>query len=508
MDKSHVHKISYICRQTMGKLRKESTNATILLYFGLVIGFFGTAIIRPKLLAADEIGFLQVTLNMVSLFGSAFILGGHLLIIKMLPKLHTADNKNHGLFRLIVTLGFLGCLLGIPMLMLFESFFFENNDGERFQGINYNFLFYGILFLAIIAKTFFYLFDNYLRAYYISTPGVFAENVVLKALPIVALLLIYLNWVNYDFVVYFNLLIYLIPLFLVLFYLKKINVINWTKPGPFTQEEKREMLGVSSVGFMELISYFLVLFIDVFMLKRLMNDEAVGVYTTMFFFGAVVSIPLKALIRIAHPMISEAFVKKDMQTISQIYRKSSNVLFVLGGLVFLMVWGNRYSVEQFLDPVYAQGIWVIFFIGLAHLVEVVSAVNYQIISITPYYRFNLYIGVFTILILIISNYIFIELFGLVGAAIGSFISVILVNMMRHIFLVSKYKLSPFSFSTLKIAGIFLAIFFISEWLPNFENLYINAIWKSGIVALLYLPSVYYFKCSTDFNILINKFLEK
>lgn len=490
----------------MGKLRKESTYATILLYFGLVIGFFGTAIIRPKLLSAEEIGFLQVTLNMVSLFGSAFILGGHLLIIKMLPKLRTDDNKNRGLFRLIVSLGLIGCLVGIPMLILLESFFFENNDGVRFQGIDYDSLFYSLLFIAIFAKTFFYLFDNYLRAYFISTPGVFSENVLLKALPIMALVLIYLNWVSYDFVVYFNLIIYLIPLFLVLYYLKKIKAINWTKPGPFTQAEKREMLGISSVGFMEIISYFIVLFIDVFMLKRLMNDEAVGIYTTMFFFGAVVSIPLKALIRIAHPMISEAFVKKDMNTISTIYLKSSNILFVLGGLVFLLVWGNRYSVTEFLDPIYSQGIWVIFFIGLAHLVEVISSVNYQIISITPHYRFNLYMGVFLVALLIITNYIFIDLFGLVGVAIGSFVSMVVVNLARHIFLVSKYNLSPFSKNTVKILLLFGAVFGLSEILPNLENIYLNAVYKSALIAIVYVPSAYLLKCSADFNAVIDKYL--
>ncbi len=490
----------------MGKLRKESTNATILLYFGLVIGFFGTAIIRPKLLSADEIGFLQVTLNMVSLFGAAFILGGQLLIIKMVPKFRTEDNKNRGLFRLIVYLGLIGCLIGIPFILLLEPFFFENNNGERFQGIDYNFLFYAVLFVAIIAKTFFYLFDNYLRAYFISSPGVFSENVLLKALPIFALILIYLNLVNYDFVVYFNLIIYLIPFFLVLYYLKKINVINWTKPGPFTKEEKREMWGISSVGFMEIISYFIVLFIDVFMLKRLMNDEAVGIYTTMFFFGAVVSIPLKALIRIAHPMISEAFVKKDMDTISTIYQKSSNVLFVLGGFVFLLVWGNRYSVEQFLDPVYAQGIWVIFFIGLAHLVEVISSVNYQIISITPHYRFNLYMGVFTVILLILTNYIFIELYGLVGVAIGSLVSMVLVNLTRHIFLLTKYQLSPFSIKSIKTAGLFIVVFLLSEWVPNIENLYLNALYKSALISLVYLPAAYLLKCSDDFNTVVNKYL--
>jgi O-antigen/teichoic acid export membrane protein len=133
-------------------------------------------------------------------------------------------------------------------------------------------------------------------------------------------------------------------------------------------------------------------------------------------------------------------------------------------------------------------------------------VNYQIISITPHYRFNLYMGVFTVILLIFTNYIFIELYGLVGVAIGSLVSMVLVNLARHIFLVSKYKLSPFSRNTIKIATLVIILFFVSEWMPNVENLYWNAFIKTGVLALLYLPAAYLLKCSEDFNLVVNKYL--
>jgi len=491
----------------MGIIRKQSTYATIILYSGILIGFLGTAVIRPKILAPDEIGFLQVILNMTTFLGGAFTLGANLITIKMLPKFRTDDNKNRGLLRMILRLGLLGSLLGLPLLIFGESFFLQNNEGERFSDFQYSLLFYAILFLVIATRTFSNLLDNYLRAYHVSVPGVFSDNIVLKSLPILALLFVYLQWVDFTFLIYFNLLIYLIPLLIGWFFLKKLDALKWVKPGPFTVDEKKEMRQVSIVGFVEIISYFIVLFIDVLMLKRLMNDEAVGIYATMFYFGAVVSVPLKALVRIAHPIISESFTNNDFENIQKIYSKSSNVLFLLGTLVFLLVWGNRYSIENFLDPVYAKGIWVIFFIGLANLVEVMSSVNYQIIAITPYFRFNLYMGALTIVLLVVTNYFFINLYGLVGVAIGSLVSMVLVNIARHVFLVRKYQLSPFSWSTLKILILGLVVFGLSEVIPNWENLYFNAAIKTILITVIFVPAAYLLKCSEDFNLVVDKYLK-
>lgn len=492
----------------MGIIRKQSTHATIIIYLGIVIGFIGTAVLRPKILAPDEIGFLQVVLNMTIFLSAVFTLGANLITVKMLPQFQLQDSNNKGLFRLIFYLGALGCLFGIPIVYWSEPYFLQNNQGARFEGISYNTFFYFALYFIIVIRTFYNLFDNYLRVHYVSVPGVFSDSIVLKSLPILILGLFYFGYFGYADLLYANLVIHLIPLLIAIYFLRKIKAINWSKPGPFTIKEKKDMLGVAGVGFMEIISYFIVLFIDVFMLKRLMNDEAVGIYTTMFFFGAVISIPFKALVRIAHPIVSEAFAKKDFNTISQIYRKASNILFVLGAFVFLLVWENRYSVENFLDPVYAKGIWVLFFIGLAHLFDVLSSVNSQIISITPHYRFNLYIGVLSVVLLIVTNYIFIQFYGIVGVAIGSLLSTVIVNLLRFAFLKTKYKLNPYSKNTLKIFGLFMALFGLMEFIPNLHNLYWNAVLRSSIITAIFIPAAYFMKCSLDFNTVLDKYLDK
>jgi O-antigen/teichoic acid export membrane protein len=217
---------------------------------------------------------------------------------------------------------------------------------------------------------------------------------------------------------------------------------------------------------------------------------------------------VQALVRIAHPIVSEAIANQDFGKVQEIYTKSGNILFLLGSFVFLLVWSNRYSIENFLDPIYAQGIWVIFFIGLAHLTEVASSINYQIIAVTPYYRFNLFMGVLSITLLILTNFLFIQIYGLVGVAIGSLISLVLVNLLRHVFLWKRYQLNPFSLKTLKIAALWLVFFLLFEYLPNMENLYLNAVVRSAILALTFLPLAYLWQCSQDFNDIVNKYLTK
>jgi O-antigen/teichoic acid export membrane protein len=244
------------------------------------------------------------------------------------------------------------------------------------------------------------------------------------------------------------------------------------------------------------------------MLQRMLGEDAVGVYTTLFFFGFVVGIPARGLVRIALVRLSESFAKNDMNTIQQVYQKGSEVLMVVGGFVFLMIWGNRYSVEMYLGPAYKEGIYVLFFIGMAQFIEISTSVNSQIISVSKHYWFNLVLALLSVCLLIVSNYFFIQWYGLVGAAIGSALSMITLNIIRYLFLKTKYNLSPFSKNTVKCLCIFGLVFLIIELLPNATNLFVNLLYKGSVVTMLFMPLVYFTKCSIDVNTVINKYLAK
>lgn len=492
----------------MGIIRKQSTYATIILYTGIIVGFIGSALIRPKILSEGEIGLLQIVLNTTALFAGVFTLGANLTTLKMFPRFQTTDNKNRGILSLLLIIGLLGAILSVPVFLNTEFFFFQNREGERFEGFDFTQGFYiGILFV-IVSRIFQHILDGYLRAHHNSVLGVFSESIILKVLPIFGLVMYYVKWIDFQQLVYFNMGIFILPVILTALFLKRLNVIRFIKPGPFSTEEKKEMKGVAVVGLFEIIGGGIILYIDTIMLQWMMGEDAVGIYTTMFFFGLVIGIPARGLTRVAVVIISESFAKNDMANIQSIYRKSSEVLMVVGGYVFLMIWGNRYSVEMYLGPVYQQGIYVIFFIGIAQFIDIITSINYQIIAVSKYYSFNLILSALSVVLLIVTNYFFIQWYGLVGAAIGSAISMLLMNLIRFTFLKKKYNLSPFSSNTIRALAIFGLVFFVMEFLPNQENLFANLFMKGTIITLLFIPLIYLFRCSRDINDVINKYLNK
>jgi len=492
----------------MGIIRKQSTTISILLYLGVIIGFVGVALIRPKLLDEAEIGLLQVIWNTTALFAGIFTLGSNFIILRLFPKYKTADGKNRGLFSLILLLGLAGILLMIPVFFITEFFFFESKDGERLAGFSYNHLFFLGVILVIISRLYQILCDTYLRAHHHSVLGVFSESVILKVFPIIGLALFFIGWLDFHDLVYFNMWIFAFPLLLSVFFLYRLRIVSFAKPGPFNSSEKKELVGAAGVGFFEIVSAGIILYIDTMMVQWYLGKAEVGVYTTLFFFGLAIGIPAKALTRVGIVHIAEAFAEKNMAKIQEIYRKSSEVLTVIGGYLFLIIWCNRFSVESYLGEVYSPYSYIIFFIGLAQVIELASSVNYQIIAVSNYYYFNILFAIGAILLLVVTNYYGIHWYGLVGASIGSLVTMVVINVIRFYFLKVKFNLNPFSSRSLRALFLFIGTFIATEMIPNYPDFILNFLLKASVISMVYLPLAYLLNCSEDLNTVVDKYRKK
>lgn len=492
---------------TMGIIQKQSTQTTIVAYTGIIIGFIGTALIRPKILTEGEIGLLQLMLNVTALFSGVFTLGTNLTTLRMIPHFKTEDGRHRGFMTFSLIVGLIGSIIAIPVFMGTEWFFFQNRDGG-FHGFDYNTGFYVGILMVIIARIFQNILDAYLRVNHQSVLGVFSESIILKTLPIFGLALYFLELIDFQQLIYFNMGIFLFPVLLSVIYLRKMNARFFVKPGPYTKNEKKEISGTSTIGLFEILSAGIILYIDTIMLQWLLGEEAVGVYSTLFFFGLVVGVPARALSRVAIVSVSEAFQRNDIDEIQTVYRKSSQTLLVIGGFIFLGIWGNRYSVGGYLEGGFAEALYVMFFIGMAQLVSVVTSINYQIIAVSRHYYFNLFTSFLYVLLLIITNYFFIKTYGIVGAAVGSLVSIAITNAIRFVFLKLKYGLNPFSFSTIKTILLIGAVLLLIEFIPNVENIYLNLLIKGSITTVIFVPLVYFMKCSEDLNGMIDKVLQR
>ena len=266
------------------------------------------------------------------------------------------------------------------------------------------------------------------------------------------------------------------------------------------------MLGL--YGLLGSMGTIIVLEVDRVMISNMLGLAENGIYTTVFFFGIFVSIPAKSVKRVAIVVVSDAWKANDLTTIKEVYAKSCLNQFLLAVYLFLGVWLNIDFVFELIPNEYSAGKYVILFIGIGQLFDMLTGVNTEIISTSKYFRYNTFFIAGLILLVIVLNYIFIPLYGITGAAIASALAVILVNVLRYVFLLIKLDYQPFDSNIIKIILLGLACFGLLVFVPVFENLYLNILIRGSLLTLLYWVPAFALKISVDINSSLLKLLKK
>jgi O-antigen/teichoic acid export membrane protein len=154
------------------------------------------------------------------------------------------------------------------------------------------------------------------------------------------------------------------------------------------------------------------------MVNFFLKEYDVGVYEPMFLFGVIVSIPSKHLRNASVSKISEFVAKNDLKELGILYKRLGTNMLLIGGGLFLGILVNMAFIYSLLPSDYGNTYYVVLFIGIAQLIDMITSVNFEIIASSKLYRYNTYIVVFSILIAILFNIVFIPLYGIEGAAIG------------------------------------------------------------------------------------------
>ena len=82
------------------------------------------------------------------------------------------------------------------------------------------------------------------------------------------------------------------------------------------------------------------------------------------------------------------------------------------------------------------------------------------------------------------------------------ISVLLFNLIRLVLIKVKMNMHPFSLQTIKTILLLFVMFFVLDFLPNSSYAFVDIIWKSIVVFILFIAAVLYLNLSEDINKLI------
>ena len=464
----------------MGIIIKQSIRGSIWSYLGVIIGFVTTSYLYPNYLSTDTVGLFSLLVAYSALFGQFSLLGIHGVTSRMFPHFRDKSKNHHGF--LFITLLFIAVGFSIFILayLFFSPHLVESNLEKSRLFADYIFLLLPLTFFMMV----FALFDTYNKVLYDAVFGTFLQEFFQRFGILIVMLLYILQVFNlhqlilaYAFVVCSKGVIILIYLFIKdeLHFKPNLKFIS--------KEIRKEIISVASFSVLGGVGSMIVFNIDRIVINQMLDLSNTGVYTIAFYFGTLVIIPSRPLLKIAGTLIADAWRNDDLSKIKEIYYKSCINQFIIGGFLFLGIWANVENILTILGPAYEQSKWVIFFIGLGYLFDMMTGANAQVIAFSKYYKVSLYFILSLIVVVVALLYFLIPIWGITGAAIAIAAALFLNNLMRFLFLLNKFKLQPFNYKFLIVTIFYTGIYFGLQLIPQ-QQFIVDIFIRGTIITLL------------------------
>lgn len=196
----------------MGIIVRQSLFNATWIYIGIALGAFTTLFLYPHILEdPDQYGLTRVLIS-ASIIGAQFAhLGIRNTVIRFFPFFKNPANQHNGLLFLAMAVPLIGFLIYSIIFWIFRDpliGFYADRSPLVVE------FFYYILPITLFIL-YFEVLNSYLRSLKDSTTGSLVNEVLLRLLIILALALLWLDWISFEtFILFFTLSYSLQPLLL------------------------------------------------------------------------------------------------------------------------------------------------------------------------------------------------------------------------------------------------------------------------------------------------------
>jgi len=489
----------------MGVVIKQGVNITLVSFLGVIIGAINSMFVFPNVLGAEGHGLVMLILSIGTVLAQFAHLGIPNTIIRFFPYLK--DRKKF-IYRLALQVPLMSLLLLGLVFYIFGDYLFDGyiRENELFRE------FQPIILPLVASLVFFEVLLSISRSELKSVFPAILREFVLRVSTLITLCLYSFDFLNFNEFIYCWLGIYSLNVLFLSLYLVSFKLFKIRFGLPLFPDSNlaRKMSKYGVVTLLTSSAAILVNRIDVLMLGYYLELENIAFYTVAFFMASLIHIPARSILQIVKPLLAKAWAENNRQEIVNLYRTPALNQLIIGALLFIGIWMNINDLLLFVPEKY-QGIQMVFFyIGLSKLIDVSVGVNGAIISTSNYYKFDLYINVFLLLIIIITNSIFIPLYGIVGAAMATSISIFIHNIVKTLVVYSLFKIQPFQLSTFKVILLTVLVFIVLNLIPFslIDSHIVRILVRSISIGLVYSFVVIWFKIGDDINQLFHKLVRR
>lgn len=411
------------------KILKKGVNSILIQAISIGLIFILNWFLTNRL-GAKNYGLLTYSFSWVYLFGSISCLGLNSLLQRELSRYkNDQQGKLIGLIRFSSSVSFLTTTFIVIVFEIFIYLWFPLH-GNLYTALSIAILalpFYGLILIQKSANV-------GLKKVEIS---LIPENILRPAL-FFALILMYFNHTdNVLFVVSLNAVAFFGG-FLISSFLLKVSIPKKTLP-PVFASKKWIKQGITFLFITAIVTVNSKA--DIIMLGLFGQIEQAGIYNIVVKLSQFIGLSLLIMNTIFSPYLSEFFTLKKRE-LSITIKRTIRLIFIIALAVLLVFILKGSELLNFFGTNFNTGYFSLILLSIGQVINIMFGPVGNLLNMNNYERYTLKGMLFSALINISLNVILIPLFGMQGAAIGTFSSLVFWNVYLFFIVKSKLKFNP------------------------------------------------------------------
>ena len=480
----------------MGIVFKQTSWNIVTISIAILIGGVNTLYFYPEFLKDEYYGLVVFLLATSNLLQPLMSFGAQHTIIKFFSSFNDEKKKDQFLSSVI----FLPLFFIIPITFLVVQF---HDIIAQFLSVKNPIIesYVWVIFLVSFATSYFEVFYSWSRVQFKSIFGNILKEIYPRISVLFLLILVSFEVLNKENFVWWLTGLYYVRLILMIvysFYLYK-PVFSITIPDNF-----KEILSYSFYILLAGSAASFLIDIDKYMIPQKQAISQTAYYAVAVFIATVVEIPGRAMFQILNPLVAKSLNDQNYSELKYLYKKSSENLLLISGLFFLLINLNIDSFYLLLNnQFYSNASLVVLIISSAKLIQMSFGCGPAILATSTFYRITLPFSISMAISVYLLNDYLIDLYGINGAAISTFIVLLIFTILKILYIVFKIKIQPYSLNSLKILFSIFIVYLINYFINLDYNPLLNIFIRSVGITILYLIMIYFFGISQKLKNLLN-----
>lgn len=481
----------------MGVVKHQSLRSSVLIYVAFAIGGINTVLLFPIFFSGAQFGLTRVIGDIGVIVVPFCTFSTGLMINRFYPyyAYHLEEKKND-LMGWVVIATLIGLALFFAGTVVFKDLIVRKYIAKSPLFIEYFYFIYPFVTGLVL----FSVFESYSWSRHETVMSNFLKELLIRVMTSVIIGLYALKLINFIVFMWLFSLLYIIALVFLLLYLWRKKLLNFTlKVSSVTSRLYKRMMiyaiSLTSATIFNLLSQN----IGALIIASIGGLDEAAYMTIATYMAQLIQVPQRSISAIATPIIAQSWKDKNMAKIDEIYKKSSILQLVAALFIFWEIWLNIDDIYRIMPSAYSSAKYLVFFMGIAKIIDMGTGVNQQLLATSRFWRFDLTSATILVILSIPLNYFLIKRYGMVGSGYSLMISQFVFNGIRLLFIRWRFGLQPFSINTLKAIATSVVIYYICRLLPSTGHPIISIAVHGLLYLVLFGGAILLMQVSEDIN---------